>query len=211
MTVPTSAPVLSEFHSGGRALPHNVATSVEVLTTFEQIAAVRDQWERWNWFPETDADFVRIIVETRPEAKAPCVIVLRQDGVIQAMLVGRIEISRLNSLPAWTTPELKVLRVVYAGLLGDWSEENIDTCLRELKQGLSRGDWQAVHFHMLDSRIRKNLNRHRKRLEREFSDLSVKRFDQISDLETILNTSEAIIAKTYQQGFATGWATEEMK
>src|SRR6266513_3173542 len=150
MTVPTSAPVLSEFHSGGRALPHNVATSVEVLTTFEQIAAVRDQWDRWNWFPETDADFVRIIVETRPEAKTPCVIVLRQDGVIQAMLIGRIEISRLNSLPAWTTPELKVLRVVYAGLLGDWSEENIDTCLRELKQGLSRGDWQAVHFHMLN-------------------------------------------------------------
>src|SRR5690348_8400257 len=140
MTVPTSAPVLGEYHGGGPPLPKDVATSVEVLTSFEQIAPIRDHWERWNWYPETDPEFVRIIVETRPEAKAPCVVVLRKGGVIEAMLIGRIELSRLNSLPAWTTPELKVLRVVYAGLLGNWSDENIDACLRELKQGLARGD-----------------------------------------------------------------------
>jgi CelD/BcsL family acetyltransferase involved in cellulose biosynthesis len=258
MTVQTSGPILGQYHGAEELLPRGGASSVELLTTFEQIASVREEWQTWTCFPETDPDFVRIIIQSRPEAKAPCVMVLRQTGVVQALLIGRIEICRLNSLPtgaAAIQPHLKVLRVLYEGLLGDWTEQNIDTCLREIKQGLSRGDWHAVHFHMLnlrspwwtraekmfprycrgsiappnahwtaklpksyrdyfqslDSRVRKNLNRHRKRLESEFSDLLVKRFDQISDLEAIVNTSEAIIAKTYQQGFTTGWSSEEMK
>ena len=235
-----------------------MTASVELLTSFEQIASIREEWARWNWYPEADPDFVRIIVESRPEAKAPCVMALCRGGVVEAMLIGRTEVSRLSSLPGFNgviQPNLKILRVLYGGMLGDWREENLDLFLLDLKRLLSRGDWHAIHFPMLslrsplwdrskslfprlccgskdvpnkhwranlpesyekyyqslDGRIRKNLNRHRKRIEREFSDLAVKCFNQPSDLETILTTSEAIITKTYQQGFITGWTSDEMR
>jgi CelD/BcsL family acetyltransferase involved in cellulose biosynthesis len=66
-------------------------------------------------------------------------------------------------------------------------------------------------FKALDSRTRKNLKRHIKLLEREFSNITVQRLSSPNDLETIVQTSASIMSKTYQQGFETDWASDEMR
>jgi hypothetical protein len=230
----------------------------EALTTFEQIESVRQEWEQFQRWPETDPDFVRLIVESRVEVQGPYVIVLRRDGKVTGFLIGRVETVRLNGAPGFGAaiqPKLKVLEVLHGGMLGNWSEEQMDGLLRQLKTSLSRGDWQAVRFRMLDVRLplwlrsqlqfpwlcrgcvdapnphwslrlpksyeefyqnldsktRKNLKRHTKLLESDFSDFSIKRLDQVADLDTILDTTDSIISKTYQKGFETAWTSDEMR
>jgi CelD/BcsL family acetyltransferase involved in cellulose biosynthesis len=230
---------------------------IEQLTNFEQIRRVREQWDRFQWYPEADADFVPIIMEHRPEVQGPCVLAARRDGEVEALLIGRVELSPVARLPGFKTtlqPRLKVLRVVYGGMLGDWNEGNLDRLLVALKESLARGDFRAVWFEMLnlqsplwersqalfprmcrgcasapnlhwtlrlpksygdflkglDSKTRKNQKRHVNLLENDFSHLSVKRFDRVTDLDAIVNTSDRILSKTYQRGFGNAWTSVEM-
>ncbi len=127
--------------------------NVEVLTSFEQIESVRKEWEQFQSSPETDIDFVRLIIESRAEVQGPCVLALRQDGKVEALLVGRVERVRFSSVPgraAALQPRLKVLEVLHGGLLGNWQEEHLDGLLGLLRASLARGDWQAIRFRMLN-------------------------------------------------------------
>jgi hypothetical protein len=230
---------------------------IDTLTTSEQLQSIRKEWEQWQWYPEADPDFVSLIVESRKEAQGVCVLALRESRSVQGLLVGRSETSRLNSWPGlsgWLGPRLRVLEVLYGGMLGDWREENAEKFVLALKAGLARGDWQVIRFRMLDlrsplwaiakrhfgwlcrgcvaapnphwslrlpksfgelqksldSKTRKNMKRHLKLLESEVRDISVRRLDQLSDLKTITETSEAIFCKTYQKGLEPSWTSEEM-
>jgi hypothetical protein len=130
----------------------DVESSVEVLTTFEQIESVLECWERWQWHPEADPEFVRLIIESRAHAKAPCVIAVRRGHEVKALVVGRTEVSRLDDGYGWFSflqPRLKVLRVLHGGLLGDLCEENIDAALIAMKNVLACGEWDVVQFRML--------------------------------------------------------------
>jgi hypothetical protein len=231
----------------------SMKSELEILTTFHQIQNVREQWEKYQWFPEADPEFFRLIVESRPEIEGPYVIAVRRRDRVEAVLVGRVETVRLSD-SGKLQPKLKVLEVVYGGLLGDWREENLDRLLQLLNQGLSAGVWNAVRFRMLnvqsplwaraqtqfpricrgsrskpalhwklrlpgsyeefcqslDGKIRKNHRRHAKRLENAFEDVSVRQLERVEDLQTIVQTSEAIMAKTYQHGFSKSWTSEEM-
>lgn len=127
--------------------------SFEALTSFEQMECVRREWEQFQSSPETDIDFVRLIIESRAEVQGPYVLALRQDGKVEALLVGRVERVRLSGVPgrpAGLQPRLKVLEVLHGGLLGDWQEEHLDGLLGLLWTCLARGDWQAVRFRMLN-------------------------------------------------------------
>ena len=49
----------------------------------------------------------------------------------------------LPGLPAAIQPRLKVLEVIYGGMMGDWSGENLDRLLLFLKASLADGLWHA--------------------------------------------------------------------
>ena len=126
---------------------------LEQLRTLEETEQVREPWERFQWYPEADPDFYRLIVEHRPEVQGPCVLAARRDGEVGALAIGRIEVTRLAGLPGLKTalrPRLRALQVIYGGMLGDWNERNLDQLLLVLKECLARGDFQAVRFEMLN-------------------------------------------------------------
>src|SRR6266568_7958792 len=242
---------------GAIAHRESISSEIQLLTTFDQIESVGKAWEQFQWHPNADADFFRLITEGRKEIKGPCVLALRQGEQVKALLAGRVRSCRLSNLPglaAAMQPRIKVLEVIYGGMMGDWSGENLDRLLVVLKASLAGGLWHAVRFRMLnlqsplwercrfyfpkpcrgsvdapnfhwslrlpksyeefyrglDSKIRKNLNRHRKHLETDFSEISVSQFERIEDLDRITSTTEAIVSKTYQKGLERDWRGAEM-
>ncbi|SRR6266567_4336589 len=242
---------------GAIARQESILSEIQLLTTFDQIESVSKAWERLQWHPNADADFFRLITEGRKEIKGPCVLALREGEQVKALLAGRVRSSHLSDLPglpAAIQPRLKVLEVIYGGMMGDWSGENLDRLLLFLKASLADGLWHAVRFRMLnlqsplwersrsyfrricrgsvaapnlhwslrlsksyeefyralDGKIRKNLNRQRKRLETDFSEVSVSHFDRIEDLDRITVTTDAVVSKTYQKGLEKDWRGEEM-
>jgi hypothetical protein len=248
----------SKVREARRNLLTTTASNLQLLTSFEQIEAVQKEWERLQWYPETDPDFARLVVESRVESTGLCVIALSEAGSVRAIIVGRTDRARFQSFANFTTalqPKLRILRVLYGGVLGDWRQEDVDKLLIALREGLSRGAWDIVQFRMLnrqseiwtrskhhfiricrgsvgppnlhwalripktyteflsglDKIVRKNLKRHIKLLEADFSDVSVKRFDRAADLEIIATVTESIISKTYQEGLGKSWTSDEMR
>jgi hypothetical protein len=238
-------------------LASSARNGIEPLRTFERIAEVRQQWDRFQWHPEADPNFFRLIVEHRTEVQGPCVMVVRRDGKVEGLLVGRVDLAKLARYPGFTAafhPKLRILEVIYGGMLGNWHPEHLAKLLTELKRSLARGDWQAVIFRQLslqsplweqckaqfpgicrgwgsvqglhwtlrlpgsyddfcrslESKTRKNLNRHIRRIEEDFSELEVRRYDLAADLSAIIDTSQLIFSKTYHKGLEKAWCDTEM-
>src|SRR2546427_12725260 len=136
---------------GAIARQESILSEIQLLTTFDQIESVSKAWKQLQWHPNADADFSRLITEGRKEIKGPCVLALREGEQVKALLAGRVRSSHLSDLPglpAAIQPRLKVLEVIYGGVMGGWAGGNLDGVLLFLTAAVGGGLLPAGRFLM---------------------------------------------------------------
>jgi hypothetical protein len=123
--------------------------SISVLRTVQEVKEIRSIWESMQWHPNADMDFYLTIVNARPEIVRPHVIVLFENGCARAIMVGRVEETRLNFQIGYKSilrPKVRLIAIIYGGLLGDISRDAADALVSELIKSLYRGEAEVVFF-----------------------------------------------------------------
>jgi hypothetical protein len=123
---------------------------VRIARSCAEVEEIRDIWAAWPSHRDSDVDFCLDFFWTQPEVVRPHVIVIYRDGRPVAMLVGRLERSRM-------TPKIGYLRLPgipsisllfsYGGLLGDPSPENCGEIISSIMNSLRRGEADMAFIH----------------------------------------------------------------
>ena len=100
--------------------------TVTVARTVEELAGLRGAWESLQGSAvTTDPDHYLTVLRSDPRFRMPHVLLLEEDGVPAAMVIGRIADIRVSCNFGYKTifrPRLRALNVVYDGVLGDRAE-----------------------------------------------------------------------------------------
>jgi GNAT acetyltransferase-like protein len=131
---------------------------IEVCTTIEGIQKIRSDWQKLQFHPNADIDFYLGIVESRREIIRPHVVLVTENGHTKAMMIGRIENSRLALKVGYKSIyaiQIKLLTIIYHGFLGDMSEDVNNIFITEILQLLKKGDADAFFVNSIhvDSNI----------------------------------------------------------
>ena len=127
-------------------------SGVETLRSISEIEEIREFWMRMQWHPNSDIDFYQAVLKCLSSVVRPHVLVLWRDGVPQAILVGRLEDSRLNIHFGYSTiagPANKTLVFVYGGVLGEPSSAECGLIMRTILGSLRAGEADRVFFNHL--------------------------------------------------------------
>ena len=115
--------------------------SVRTARSLTELESLRSAWAGFDW-PRVDADpdFLATLVETTSGEVRPHVSVLERSGAPAAMLVGRIEESRLDVRFGYRSvfrPRVRILTVAHGGLAGGDREAPalVGEVLRALRDG----------------------------------------------------------------------------
>jgi hypothetical protein len=117
--------------------------SVRVVRSLAEVEEIREIWSGWPSHRDSDIDFCLNFSWARADVIRPHVIVVYRDGQPQAMLVGRLENTRMASkigylrLPGIPS---RVLLFSYGGLLGDSSAENCHEITGSITDSLREGE-----------------------------------------------------------------------
>lgn len=131
---------------------------ITVATSMEEIEVLRPVWEQLQereLFPVPNSHIDRFLAYIRAKEGSvqPCVLVVRRDNCPKAMVIGRIEKNGLKCKIGYKTvlkPSLRILSVVYGGILGQPTGEICHVIIKELKLLLKKGNADLLLF----SRIR---------------------------------------------------------
>jgi hypothetical protein len=131
----------------------------EIFTakTLAEVESFRPLWEKLQneeTFPVPNADIDRYItiIEPLQESVQPHIILLRHNGQTEAMVIGRVEMTKLNCRIGYKTllrPTLKCLTIVYGGLVGKFTDDALCVLLQELLRTLSKKEVDVVLFNQL--------------------------------------------------------------
>ena len=130
----------------------NDASKVIVARSTAEVEAMRPFWEKMQWHPNADIDYYLTVIKSRKEVERPHVLMLRSNGAVQAMLVGRIENLQLElkfGYKALLRPRARSLTIVYGGALGDVSSPHCDVLFLELTNSLDGGEFELIFFNHL--------------------------------------------------------------
>jgi len=115
--------------------------TARIARTPAEMQSLRQAWTEFAW-PRVDADleFLATLIETLPVGTRPHVAVIDRDGEPTAMLVGRIEDTRLAVAFGYRIvfrPRVRILTVAHGGFGGGESEPAaiMDEVLRLLRDG----------------------------------------------------------------------------
>jgi len=125
---------------------------IGIIKTFQELEAVRTDWERWQNHPNNDFAQFKMVCHLRPEVECPCVTVIEQNGEPHALLAGRLERTQFAPSIGYLTPvriSAKVLTVIHQGLLGKMDEETAMKSVHYLWSLLGSGVADAIEFHYL--------------------------------------------------------------
>lgn len=130
--------------------PIEIGTTIRVCRTVAEIEEVRPIWNSSKGHRDSDIDFFLEFIRTRKEVLRPHVLVLYRDGIPDALLIGRLERTRMEfkvgylHLPAIPT---RVLSFSYEGLRGNSSDENSTALTRSVMNSLEGGEADVAFFH----------------------------------------------------------------
>lgn len=131
--------------------------SIKVARSAEEIESLREIWEKWQCHPNADIDFYLTIINSREEIIRPHVMVIGKNGKPETMVIGRIERKREEIKIGYKTlfkPWVRILRIIYGGILGEQSKRRSEVIIEELLKILMQGQIDCI---TLDS-LRKNSN-----------------------------------------------------
>jgi len=110
---------------------------------------VSQKWREWQQNPNADIDFVKFILEIRPECEHPYVVCVRNGNETEALLVGRLEHPRVSIKVGYlqvARPELRVISFLYGGLLGTLNQQSSDELVRVIADRIARRDADVAFF-----------------------------------------------------------------
>jgi len=129
-------------------MPNKADLSVEVARTPSAVAALRHSWRHLPRNPNADVDYYLAVLASRKEILRPHVVVLKQDGAVRSILVGRIERTAVEvglGYKKLRLSNVRCLTLIYSGMLGDDSEEtalaNVKSVMSSLKAGEADIAW----------------------------------------------------------------------
>jgi len=137
---PTSIPVVRFLETSVSA---SSVVSVRIARSLAEVEEIRNVWSEWPSHRDSDIDFCLGFSWARTEVVRPHVIVIYRDGQPHALLVGRLEHTRIESkigylrLPGIPS---RVLLFSYGGLLGDPSAENCHEITKSIMNTLREGE-----------------------------------------------------------------------
>ena len=131
----------------------NRATSVRTARSREEVEALRTVWNRFDRdVVNADIDYHLMLVERRPEALRPHVLLLTRDGAPSSLVVGRVEDTPLPVKLGYKTvsqPRVRALTVSYGGVLGQEDDEAAEVVIDELARALRRGEAEVARLRNL--------------------------------------------------------------
>jgi CelD/BcsL family acetyltransferase involved in cellulose biosynthesis len=113
----------------------------------DELASIRDVWDRMSVHPNSDPDHVLLVCRLRSEVIAPCVFSVWVDGACTALVVARLERGRyLPKIGYLRLPsfEVRSLVVLNGGLLGTVDSTAVEAVMGELLAMLARGEADVV-------------------------------------------------------------------
>ena len=126
---------------------------IRLAKSLSEVSALRDEWQRMCVDPNADIDFYRAIVECRSEVRHPYVMVLKRNGTVHAMLVGRLERKGFDVPLGYNKIRLasvRCLTLIHGGLLGDASEKCVTDLVKSVMDSLRNGEADVAWFYGLD-------------------------------------------------------------
>ena len=123
--------------------------AISVLDNWPSLQTVGQMWNQWQQNPNADMDFVRFILQIRPECKSPYVISIQDGADPKVLLIGRLERSRVGIKVGYlqiARPEMRVISFLHGGLLGTLDQRSSDELVRTILDRLKIGDADAVYF-----------------------------------------------------------------
>jgi hypothetical protein len=139
-----------------RQTPHERAMSrkvtVRVISSVSDVEEIRGIWAGWRQHPNSDIDFYLNTVRSRPEFLRPHVMVVFRGPRPEALLVGRLELRKVEANLGYAgllLKETRALTFLYGGLLGTLSPEGSEALVRNIMSSLSQGDADLAYFNHL--------------------------------------------------------------
>jgi len=139
----------------GRGIPKVYGSrnySFTIAETVEQVEALRNVWEPMQSQPNADIDVYLTVALSMREFLRPHVVVLSKNGCPKTLLIGRIEQTKASFCHGVKTPwdpPVRVLKVVYGGLLGDQSSDTLQVLFSHLLNALRASEADALFFNHL--------------------------------------------------------------
>jgi Acetyltransferase (GNAT) domain len=125
---------------------------VRVIRTIPDIQTIQDIWVRWQRHPNCDFDFYQRVVQSTPEIERPHILVCYRAGTADAMLVGRLDRSRVNLTVGYRTVlgfKAPTLTFLHGGFVGNKTAKNAAALLRSITKSLADGESEAAFFNHL--------------------------------------------------------------
>lgn len=130
----------------------NAQATLRILEATAEFDELRDTWSAWTDHPETDLDFFSIHLRHKPGVVRPHVMVVYRSGRPDCMLVGWLHQGpmafKVGSFALFRC-DVRVLRFVCGGFLGNQSRGNSRFLVHEIIKSLHRHEAQAVEFSQL--------------------------------------------------------------
>ena len=126
--------------------------SVQIATTLDAIEALRPTWRRWAHSLDTDIDYFLYDMTHDPESLHPYVVAVYNEGIPQAMLVGKVKNRRAASVVSFVNipgPRARVLEIKKGGRMGRPSPVIDKLLALELLKATKSGDVDSVCFERL--------------------------------------------------------------
>ena len=113
---------------------------VRVIRSRSEIEEIRSVWISMQRHPNADIDcYIALLESGSGKAWVPHILVVYRGGIPEAMLIGRVESTRLSLKIGYAEllkPRVRALVFIYGGLLGNASVENCELLVREAVKSL---------------------------------------------------------------------------
>jgi hypothetical protein len=137
-------------------LPRNTAATssevhVRVLKTLAELEEVRAAWAAWPGHRDSRLDFYLAVLRSNPETERPHVIVIYREGRPDALLVGRLDHSRVGFRIGYAhfRRRADILYFVYGAFRGNPSIANCELFVREIRRSLASGEADVAYLNFL--------------------------------------------------------------
>jgi hypothetical protein len=128
------------------------AVEVRVLRTLAELEEIRPFWKSWPGNRDSDPEMYITVLGQSRESIRPHVVVVYHGDQPDAILVGRMDVTRLDRVRVGyigIRPRAKVIYFVYGALRGNPSPDNCDRIIREICRSVSSEEADLAYLNFL--------------------------------------------------------------
>jgi hypothetical protein len=129
-----------------------VENQITIIRKIAEIEKLRQFWEKWQHYPNSDIDFFSSVIKSRKENVQPYVIVLGSIHEPIAIIIGRKETGFIDIKAGYKKlwrVKANIIVIMHNGFIGTLEPQTSQILLSTLKQRLRQGDADSVRFELL--------------------------------------------------------------